>query len=192
MGEFLSLTAVRTVAMFEETAVKTGDYTTFLTIDPVTLIATLLNTLILFLVLKHFLFKPVNKILDERKEKVEKTYKVADDKLTEASRLETEYTEKLANAKAESAEIVKNATKRAQLRSDEIIAEAKTEASGLIVKANADIEKEKKRAVNQIKDEISDIALMVAEKVVEKEISPKDHERLIENFISEFGEDDEK
>ena len=60
------------------------------------------------------------------------------------------------------------------------------------MKANADIEKEKKRAVNQIKDEISDIALMVAEKVVEKEISPKDHERLIENFISEFGEDDEK
>ena len=192
MGEFLSLTAVRTVAMFEETAVKTGDYTPFLTIDPVTMIATLLNTLILFLVLKHFLFKPVNKILDERKEKVEKTYKEADDKLTEASRLETEYTEKLANAKAESAEIVKNATKRAQLRSDEIIAEAKTEASGLIVKANADIEKEKKRDVNQIKDEISDIALMVAEKVVEKEISPKDHERLIENFISEFGEDDEK
>ncbi len=192
MGEFLSLTAVRTVAMFEETAVKTGDYTPFLTIDPVTMIATLLNTLILFLVLKHFLFKPVNKILDERKEKVEKTYKEADDKLTEASRLETEYTEKLANAKAESAEIVKNATKRAQLRSDEIIAEAKTEASGLIVKANADIKKEKKRAVNQIKDEISDIALMVAEKVVEKEISPKDHERLIENFISEFGEDDEK
>lgn len=192
MGEFLSLTAMKTAAMFEETAVKTGDYTPFLTIDPVTMIATLLNTLILFLVLKHFLFKPVNKILDERKEKVEKTYKEADDKLTEASRLETEYTEKLANAKAESAEIVKNATKRAQLRSDEIIAEAKTEASGLIVKANADIEKEKKRAVNQIKDEISDIALMVAEKVVEKEISPKDHERLIENFISEFGEDDEK
>lgn len=192
MGEFLSLTAVRTVAMFEETAVKAGDYTPFLTIDPVTMIATLLNTLILFLVLKHFLFKPVNKILDERREKVEKTYKEADDKLTEASRLETEYTEKLANAKAESAEIVKNATKRAQLRSDEIIAEAKTEASGLIVKANADIEKEKKRAVNQIKDEISDIALMVAEKVVEKEISPKDHERLIENFISEFGGDDEK
>ena len=56
------------------------------------------------------------------------------------------------------------------------------------LKANADIEKEKKRAVNQIKDEISDIALAVAEKVVEKEIDPKDHERLIESFISELGE----
>lgn len=193
MGEYLPLL---TLVQADKTGllaaaaepVKTGDYFPFLTIDPVTMIATLINTLILFLVLKHFLFKPVNKILDERKKNVEETYRQADEKLTEAARLESEYTEKLANAKAESAEIVKNATKRAQTRSDEIIAEAKSEASSIIVKANADIEKEKKRAVNQIKDEISDIALAVAEKVVEKEIDPKDHERLIESFISELGE----
>lgn len=193
MGEYLPLlTLVQAdkIGLLAAAAepVKTGDYFPFLTIDPVTMIATLINTLILFLVLKHFLFKPVNKILDERKQNVEETYRQADEKLTEAARLESEYTEKLANAKAESAEIVKNATKRAQTRSDEIIAEAKSEASSLIVKANADIEKEKKRAVNQIKDEISDIALAVAEKVVEKEIDPKDHERLIESFISELGE----
>lgn len=193
MGEYLPLlTLVQAdkIGLLAAAAepVKTGDYVPFLTIDPVTMIATLINTLILFLVLKHFLFKPVNKILDERKKNVEDTYRQADEKLTEAARLESEYTEKLANAKAESAEIVKNATKRAQTRSDEIIAEAKSEASSIIVKANADIEKEKKRAVNQIKDEISDIALAVAEKVVEKEIDPKDHERLIESFISELGE----
>lgn len=193
MGEYLPLlTLVQAdkIGLLAAAAepVKTGDYFPFLTIDPVTMIATLINTLILFLVLKHFLFKPVNKILDERKKNVEDTYRQADEKLTEAARLESEYTEKLANAKAESAEIVKNATKRAQTRSDEIIAEAKSEASSIIVKANADIEKEKKRAVNQIKDEISDIALAVAEKVVEKEIDPKDHERLIESFISELGE----
>lgn len=193
MGEYLPLlTLVQAdkIGLLAAAAepVKTGDYFPFLTIDPVTMIATLINTLILFLVLKHFLFKPVNKILDERKKNVEDTYRQADEKLTEAARLESEYTEKLANAKEESAEIVKNATKRAQTRSDEIIAEAKKEASSLMVKANADIEKEKKRAVNQIKDEISDIALAVAEKVVEKEIDPKDHERLIESFISELGE----
>lgn len=193
MGEYLPLlTLVQAdkIGLLAAAAepVKTGDYFPFLTIDPVTMIATLINTLILFLVLKHFLFKPVNKILDERKQNVEETYRQADEKLTEAARLENEYTEKLANAKEESAEIVKNATKRAQTRSDEIIAEAKSEASSIIVKANADIEKEKKRAVNQIKDEISDIALAVAEKVVEKEIDPKDHERLIESFISELGE----
>lgn len=193
MGEYLPLlTLVQAdkIGLLAAAAepVKTGDYFPFLTIDPVTMIATLINTLILFLVLKHFLFKPVNKILDERKQNVEETYRQADEKLSEAARLESEYTEKLANAKEESAEIVKNATKRAQTRSDEIIAEAKKEASSLMVKANADIEKEKKRAVNQIKDEISDIALAVAEKVVEKEIDSKDHERLIESFISELGE----
>ena len=193
MGEYLPLlTLVQAdkIGLLAAAAepVKTGDHVPFLTSDRVTMIATLINTLILFLVLKHFLFKPVNKILDERKQNVEETYRQADEQLSEAARLESEYTEKLANAKEESAEIVKNATKRAQTRSDEIIAEAKKEASSLMVKANADIEKEKKRAVNQIKDEISDIALAVAEKVVEKEIDPKDHERLIESFISELGE----
>ena len=164
----------------------------FFSIEPSTIIGVLLNTLILFLLFKHFLFAPVNKIIEERKSQVSKTYEDADAALEKAKNMENEYTEKLASAKDESAEIVKAASKKAQQRSDEIIAKARDEAQGIVTKANADIERERKRAVNQIKDEISDIALMVAEKVVEKEISPKDHERLIENFISEFGEDDEK
>ena len=65
---------------------------------------------------------------------------------------------------------------------------AKNEAAGIISKANEDIEREKKRAVNQIKDEISEIAIAVAEKVVEKEITTKDNDRLIEEFIENVGE----
>lgn len=160
----------------------------FFSIDPTTIIGTLLNTLILFLVLKHFLFDKVNAVLEARKNEVEKTYEDADSAMKNAKELESEYTEKLSAAKEESAEIVRNATKKAQIRSDEIIGEAKNEASNIIVRANAEIEKEKKRAVNQIKDEISDIAVSIAEKVVEKEIDPKTHERLIEDFISNISE----
>ena len=160
----------------------------FFSIDPVSIIGTLLNTLILFLVIKHFLFDKVNAILEARKNEVAKTYEDADEALKNAKELETEYTEKLAGAKEESAEIIRNATKKAQLRSDEIIGEAKNEAHGIITKANSDIEKEKKRAVNQIKDEISDIAVSIAEKVVSKEIDPKTHEELIESFIDGIGE----
>ena len=65
---------------------------------------------------------------------------------------------------------------------------AKNEAAGIVAKANEDIEREKKRAVNQIKDEISEIAIAVAEKVVEKEITTKDNDRLIEEFIENVGE----
>ncbi|MGN0586326.1 MAG: F0F1 ATP synthase subunit B [Oscillospiraceae bacterium] len=159
----------------------------FFSIDPTTIVGTLLNALILFLVIKHFLFDKVNAILEARKNEVEKTYSDADESLKNAKALETEYTDKLQGAKEESAEIIKNATRKAQTRSDEIIDGAKEEARSLINKANADIEKEKKRAVNQIKDEISDIAMSIAEKVVEKEIDPKTHEKLVEEFIDDLG-----
>ncbi len=160
----------------------------FFSIELTTIIGTIINTLILFLVLRHFLFDKVNAVLDSRKNEVANTYKEADAALTNAKQLESEYTEKLSAAKEESAEIVKNATKKAQSRSDEIIADAKNEARGIVDKANADIEKEKKRAVNQIKDEISDMALSIASRVVSKEIDGKTHEKLIESFIDEIGE----
>lgn len=160
----------------------------FFSIDLTTILGTIINTLLLFLVLRHFLFDKVNAVLDSRKTEVAKTYEDADAALNNAKQLESEYTEKLSAAKEESAEIVKNATKKAQSRSEEIIAEAKDEARGIVDKANADIEKEKKRAVNQIKDEISDMALSIASRVVSKEIDGKTHEKLIESFIDEIGE----
>lgn len=163
-------------------------YLDFFSIELTTIVGTVLNALILFLVIKHFLFDRVNAVLDSRKNEIENTYKEADAALVNAKQLETEYTDKLSAAKEESAEIVKNATKKAQLRSDEIIAEARGEARGILDKAEADIEKEKKRAVNQIKDEISDIALSIASGVISKEIDAKTHEQLIESFINEIGD----
>ena len=160
----------------------------FFSIDLTTILGSIINVLILFFVLKHFLFDKVNAVLDSRKTEVAKTYEDADAALSNAKLLESEYTEKLSAAKEESAEIVKNATKKAQSRSDEIIAEARDEARGIVDKANADVEKEKKRVVNQIKDEISDMALSIASRVVSKEIDGKTHEKLIESFIDEIGD----
>ena len=164
------------------------EFLDFLTIDKGTLIGNLLNTLILFLILRHFLFGRVNKVLEERKNHIKAAYDDADKAKESALALEADYTQKLTAAKEESAEIIKNATKKAQSRSDEIIFAAKDEATGIITKANSDIEREKKRAVNQIKDEISDIAIAVATKVVEKEITSADNDRLIEDFIANVGE----
>ncbi|MGN0642410.1 MAG: F0F1 ATP synthase subunit B [Huintestinicola sp.] len=163
----------------------------FFSIDPGTIVGVLCNTLILFLLFKKFLFAPVNKIIEERKAQVSKTYEEADSALEKAKTMESEYTEKLALAKEESAEIIKTASKKAQQRSEEIISDAKNEASDILRKANSDIEKERKRAVNRIKDEISDIAVNIAEKVISKEISPdEEQERLIDEFIDGIGSDD--
>lgn len=164
----------------------------FFSIEPSTIIGVLCNTLILFLLFKKFLFAPVNKIVDERKAQVSKTYDEADAALEHAKSMENEYTEKLSAAKEESAEIVRNASKKAQTRSDEIIAAAKNEAQSIVTKANADIEKERKRAVNQIKDEISDIAVSMAGKIINKEIaSDAEQERLIDEFIGSVGTDEQ-
>lgn len=162
--------------------------TDFLSIDPTTIILVLANTLILFLVLKHFLFNKVNQVIDDRKAEVENTFKRADEAEEKAKQLEMEYNEKIMSAKDESAEIVRNATKKAQSRSDEIISDAKAEAKAIVANATAEIEREKKIAVNQIKDEIAGIAFSVAEAVIEKELDVNDNEKLIESFIDSVGE----
>jgi F-type H+-transporting ATPase subunit b len=165
-----------------------GDVTDFLSINLTTIIATWLNLLILTLVLKHFLFDKVNKVIEDRKNEVAETYKQADDAMENAKKLEAEYDSRISGAKEESAQIIQAATKKAQQRSDEIIGEAKVEAKGITEQARSEIEREKKIAVNKIKDDISDIAFSAAQAVIEKDLTTEDNERLIEQFIDSVGE----
>ena len=108
--------------------------------------------------------------------------------MAEAERLKNIYSESIAGARDEAQRIVTDARRSAQDQADAILAEARAEAAVLREKAEADIVSEKKKAVNEIKDEISDIAILIAEKVVEKEITPADHEKLIAQFIDRVGE----
>lgn len=156
----------------------------FLSIDVGSIIFTLLNTLILFLVLKHFLFGRVNKFLENRQNEVSNIYKNADETLENANQLKSQYTELMAGAKEESAEIVQNAIKKAQRNSDEIVDSAKNEAQHIIEKANVETKRELKKAKAQLKDEISDMAMLMAEKIVQREINKDDHEKLINDFIN--------
>lgn len=160
----------------------------FLSIDTGTIIFTLINTLILFMIIKHLLFGRVNKIIEERQVDVTNTYKKADESLENAKKQEETYNNIMANAKDEAAQIVKSATQKALIRSDEIMLQAKNNANNVLEKANLDIEREKIRAKNEIKYEISDIALMMAQKVISKEIDKKDHEKLINDFIENVGD----
>ena len=165
-----------------------GDVTDFLSINLATIIGTWVNLLILFLVMKHFLFGRINKVLEDRKNEVAETYRKADEAEENARKLEAEYAQRIDGAKEESAQIIQAATRKAQQRSDEIIAEAKTEAKGISEQARAEIEREKKIAVNKIKDDITDIAFQAAQAVIEKDLTSADNERLIEEFIDSVGE----
>lgn len=160
----------------------------FLSIDIGTIIFTLCNLLIMFLVFKHFLFGRVHKVLDARQNDVTETYNKADESLEHAKALETEYSSLMQGAKEESAELVKNASKKAQQRSDEIISDAKKEAGSILARADEDVEREKKRAQIELRGEISELAVLVAQKVVEKEINENDHDRFINDFIENVGD----
>lgn len=156
-------------------------------IDPGTIVFTLINTLIIFLIFRIFLFKPVCRILDKRKEMAAAEIADAQKAKADAEKTEQEYLAKLADAKTEAAEIVKAATLRAQAREDEIISEANKKAADIRSRAEESIERDKQRAVNEIKDEISSMVIMAASKVVEKEISQQDNEELISGFLAEVG-----
>ena len=92
--------------------------------------------------------------------------------------------EKLKDAKNEAGLIMQEATKSARERGDEIVNEAQAKAAGMISKAEAQIEQERKTAVSEIQSQVADMAVAIAEKVIEKEIDPKPHARLVEDFIN--------
>ena len=127
-------------------------------------------------------------IAQERKAKADSQIADATKLRTEAEAMKAEYEQNLQNARAEANEIVANAQKTATARGDEIVGEARAQAAALKQKAEADIAQERKKAVNEVKDEIGGIAMEIASKVVEREISEKDHKDLIDEFIKNVGE----
>ena len=94
----------------------------------------------------------------------------------------------MAEAKEKANALITNAQKSAALQSEEVIQEANRQAAAIKAKAESDIEQEKKKAVNELKGEIGGMAMEIAGKVIEREISEKDHEKLIDEFISNVGE----
>lgn len=148
---------------------------------------TICNTLITFLIVKHFLYKPLRSMLAAREQEVSNLYAKAETDRREAEAMKRDYTVSIANAKQEAADIVSGAQKRAEKRSEEILQQANTEAATLKKRAEESIEQERKKAMNELKGEIADLSVRIASKVVEREVKEDDHKRMIEDFISKVG-----
>ncbi len=160
----------------------------FIGFNPWTALFTLLNMVLTFLILKKFLFKPVNKMIDDRQKEIDDLYADAAGAKTQAEALRADYDRKLSQARDSSAKLLAEATQEANRRGDEIIRQARADADALRRKADEDIALERKKALNEVKGDISRIALDIAEKVVERELNEKDQERLIEGFLRDVGD----
>lgn len=158
------------------------------TIIPWTFIAQICNLFIQAYLIKRFLFKPVNEMLAKRKALADAEISDAQKAKEEAIAMKTEYEQNMQDARSKANEILTTAQKTASAQSEEILKEANAQAIALKAKAESDIAQEKRKAVNEIKDEIGDIAMEIAGKVIEREISEKDHAKLIDEFIANVGE----
>lgn len=152
------------------------------------ILVSLANLLIMFLILKRFLFKPVQKMMAARKQQVDQIYQDAKENRDSAINMKQEYEARLAAAREEADGLVRNAVNTAQRKSDQIVNEASAQASRLKQKAEEEIAMERKQMLADVRGELSDIAVSIASKVVEREIQPKDHEAFMDEFIKNVGE----
>lgn len=152
------------------------------------ILISLANLLIMFLILKRFLFKPVQKMFAERKAQVERIYNEADENRSAAVSMKQEYETRMATAREEADGLVRSAVQTAQRRGDAIVAEASSQASHIKQKAEEEIAQEKRQMLQDVRGEMSDLAVSIASKVVEREIKKEDHEHFVDDFIRNVGE----
>ena len=163
-------------------------YQALITLDGWTFLAQICNLMIQLVIFKKLLLNPVKKVIAERKAKADSQIADAEKLRTEAEAMKAEYEPNLQNARTEANQIVAAAQKTAAARSEELLGEARAQAAALKQKAEADIAQERKKAVNEVKDEIGGMAMEIASKVVEREIKEADHQDLIDEFIKNVGE----
>ena len=163
-------------------------YQSLVAVEPVTLIANICNLFIQMLIIKKFFLDKILAILDQRRNAADKELSDAKTAKDEALSIKKTYEENMLQANAKANEILAAAQKTAAERSEKIIAEAQFSAAQIKSKASADIAQEKKKAINDAKNEISGLAVAIAGKVVERELAESDQQGLIDRFIDELGD----
>lgn len=163
-------------------------YQSLVTVNPVTLIAQICNLFLQLLVFKIFFLDKIKVILDQRREAADKQITEAENAKAEAMTIKKTYEQNMLQAKAKADDLLQTAQRTANSRSEEIIAQAQQQAAQIKSKAADDIALEKKKAINEAKDEISDLAMAIAGKVVGRELNAGDQAEMIDRFIDELGD----
>lgn len=160
----------------------------FISIAPWTIIFQILNLLLLMVLFKKYLFKPVTEILEKRQAEIEGHYQEAQQAETDAKAMKADYESKMAGARQEADRVIKTATESANAMSASIVEDARTQADQLKRRAQTEIDLERRRAFDEVKGELSGIALDIASQVIGREVNEKDHEAFINEFIKNVGE----
>ena len=162
-------------------------YQSLVTVNPVTLIAQICNLLLQMFLVKVFFLDKIKAILDARREAADKEITDAKTAKEEAMVIKATYEQNMLESKAKAEMILQSAQQTAAKRGEQIISDVQKTAVAMKQKAEAEIAQEKKRALNDAKNEISEIAMAIASKVVSREITEADHAKMVDSFIDELG-----
>jgi F-type H+-transporting ATPase subunit b len=153
------------------------------------MIWTVITFVILLLVLKKFAFGPIQSMIDKRRAAIAESIEQAEGTRREAERLLAEYRESIANAKHEAEEIIERAHKVGESTKSDIVSEAREQAQKEVESARGQIQRETRKAIQELKDEVADLAILAAGKVTSRAISKEDHLRLVDEALSEVDFD---
>ena len=150
------------------------------------IIASLANLLLLTWIIKRFLFKPVKKMVDARRAAIDNDYAQAKAAREEAEEARKNYEASMAGAQQSADQLIADATRTAEYRSNEIIAEARERAGEIRRQAEVDAVLERKKAEDEMKHEIANVSTQLTGKLLQREINEEDHRSLIDSFLNDL------
>ena len=164
-------------------------YQSLVTVNPVTLIAQICNLFLQMFLVKVFFLDKIKAIIVARREAADKEITDARTAKEEAMVIKATYEQNMLESKAEAEKILQSAQQTAAKRCEQIISDAQKTAVAMKQRAEAEIAQEKKRVLNETKDEISEIAMAIAGKVVGRELTASDHAQMVDSFIDKLGDE---
>lgn len=155
------------------------------------ILISLCNLLLLFLILKKFLYNPVRKTLEKRQNEIDSEYSQANAAKQEADNSKAAWEDKLSNADSQIEEMLSSAASKADIKAAKIISDAEERADGIVRQAKSQAELEKKKAESEIKQEIIGVSAALTTKMLGREIGEDDHKKLFDSFLEEIGDSDD-
>ena len=152
---------------------------------PVDILISIINIIVLFILLRLILWKPVNRFLTERADRVQKELNDAENTRLDAEALKQEYSDNLAGIEEHGREVMRENMIKATEEAEEILSEAREKAKGMIADARERIAEEKERAIENARREVAQLATDMAARILKREVIPEDNISAVEDFFSE-------
>jgi F-type H+-transporting ATPase subunit b len=175
------------VAWAEEAAPPPGEGNQIPPTDWGLQIWTLVAFVLLLALLAKFAFKPIAEALDRRGETIKKSIEEAEKQRAEAKKLMEDYQKQLAEARSEANKIVEEARGLGENVRKEVVEKANTEASALLQRSQEELQRQKEKGIQELKDTVASLSVQIASKIIEKEVNEATHHQLVEDLIQDLS-----